>query len=139
MKGQSTTVPRKGITVYEIIWDTSSLPHLVINESQLQRTILREDKEMVSRLKRARALFDEVYPDGPTKGFLSVRKPRNKRKVGQKSSGVSQQSTIPDNDASNQGPSITSRHLTNLRLAPVLRNADQPTNNATIDRDRDNE
>jgi hypothetical protein len=108
LNGQITTVPRKGITVYEIIWDTSSLPHLVINESQLRRTISREDKEMVSHLKRARVLFDEVYPDGPTTGFLSVRKARNKRKVGQKSSGVSQQSTISDNDASIQGPSLTS-------------------------------
>ena len=81
LNGKVIAVPRKGITVYEILWDTSSLPHLVLDESQLRRTISREDKEMVSRLKRARVLFDEVYPDGPTMGILSVGKPSTKRVI----------------------------------------------------------
>ena len=94
---------------------------------------------MVSCLKRARVLFDEVYPDGPTTGVLSVNKPKTKRKVVQKSIDLSQQSTVPDNDASNNGPAITSRCLTNLRMAPVLPNADQSTNNSTIEGKQQNE
>ncbi len=101
LNGKITTVPRKGVTIYEILWDTSSIPHVVINESQLRRIISRDDNDMVSCLKRARVLFDEVYPDGPTTGVLSVGKPRNKIKTGQKSSRASQQSTIPNNDESN--------------------------------------
>jgi hypothetical protein len=88
---------------------------------------------MVSCLERACVLFDEVYPDGLTMGVLSVGKPKTKRKVVQKLIDPSQQSTVPDNDALNNGPTITSRHLTNLRMASVLCNADQSTNNSTIE------
>ena len=65
LNGKIIAVPRKGITEYKILWDTSSLPHLVLDESKLRRSISRVDNEIVSQLKRARVLFDEVYPNGP--------------------------------------------------------------------------
>ena len=79
LNGKVISVPRNGITDYKIIWDMSSLPHLVIDESKLQCSISREDKDMVSCLKRASVLFDEVYPDGPMMGVLSVDKPCARR------------------------------------------------------------
>lgn len=72
LNGKIIAIPRKGNSQYQIIWYTSSLPHLVLDESQLRCFIPHKDKEMVSRLKRSHLLYDEVYPDGPTRGVLSV-------------------------------------------------------------------
>ncbi len=75
---------------------------------------------MVSCLKRARLLFDEVYPDGPTMGVLMLEKPRAKKKDRHKSPVDSQQSTMMTTDSSLEGPALMNRRLTNLRMAPVL-------------------
>ncbi len=46
-----------------------------------------------SSLKRARLLFDEIYPDGPPAGILTVnRKETKKRQKKTKQPGKSQQS-----------------------------------------------
>ena len=120
MNGKITSVPRKGISFYKLVWDTSSLPLLFIDESKLRCVVSREDEDMVSSLKRARLLFDEVYPDGPTTGVLMLEKPRAKKKDRHKSPVDSQQSTLMTTDSSLEGPALMNRRLTNLKMAPVL-------------------
>jgi hypothetical protein len=106
LNGKIISVPRKGITDYKIIWDTSFLLHLVIDESKLRCSISREHKDAVSCLKRAHVLFDEVYPGGPTTGLLSVDKPKAKKKVSQKTVQGSQQSTVPATNVSVKRPTM---------------------------------
>jgi hypothetical protein len=72
LNGKVLSAPRKGILVYKLLWDMSTLPDLLIDESKLHGTIAKDDKEMVSGLKRAHLLFDETYPNGPPSGTLMV-------------------------------------------------------------------
>ena len=124
--GQVLSAPGKGVQVYKLFWDTSSLTDLVIDESKLRCTVTREEKEMVSCLKRACLLFDETYPNGPTSDVLMVNKERVRKKKNElevrKSRQNSQQSTIKITGAPVDEPSNTNQHITNLRMALVLGN-----------------
>ena len=75
---------------------------------------------MVSCLKRASVLFDEVYPDGLTMGVFSVYMPKAKKKVSQKTVQGSQQSTVPATKVAVDRLTMMNQGLTNLRMAPVL-------------------
>jgi hypothetical protein len=128
LNGKVLSAPRKGIHVYKLFWDTSSLPNLVIEESKLRCTVAREDKEMVSCIKIARLLFDQTYPNGPPPGALMVnnlhvRKKQHRSKA-TKSRQDSQQSAVNVMGASvdETSPSNSNRQSTNIRMAPVLGN-----------------
>jgi hypothetical protein len=71
LNGEIICVPCKGDQEYKLSWDTSTLP-LAVDESQLRCSVIRDDKELVFALKRARLFFDEVYPDDPPAGILTV-------------------------------------------------------------------
>ena len=72
LNGKVLSAPRKGTAVYKLFWDTSSIPDLVIDETKLRCTVAKEDKEMVTRLKMACILFDQIYPNRPPPGALMV-------------------------------------------------------------------
>ena len=53
-----------------------------IDEGGLHCSLVRDDKEMVAALKRARHLFDEIYPDadGSPTGALTICQKQMKKK-----------------------------------------------------------
>ena len=49
-----------------LFWDAFTFTlNLEIDESKLCCSVVRDDNDLIASLKRARLLFDEVYPDGP--------------------------------------------------------------------------
>ena len=76
-------------------------------------------------------LFDEVYPDGPPVGILTVNhEVTKKRQKKTKQPRNSQQSAF-SLAVSDPVPTSMNRRLTNLRMCPILAtvNNDQPTLN----------
>jgi hypothetical protein len=78
LSGKIICVPCKGEQEYKLLWDTTTL-QLAVDDSQLHCSLIRDDNELVLALKRARLLFDEVYPDGPPDGILTVNHKERKK------------------------------------------------------------
>ncbi len=79
LNGKIICVPCKREQEYKLLWDTSTLP-MAADDSQLRCSVIRDDKELVLSLKKARLLFDEIYPDGPPAGILTVNRKETKKR-----------------------------------------------------------
>ncbi len=104
LNGKIMCIPCKREQEYKLLWDTSTLP-MAVDDSQLRCSVIRDDKELVLSLKRARLLFDEVYRDGPPAGILTVnheetkkrqKKTKQQRKLQQSASLLAVSDPVPN-------------------------------------------